>query len=153
MKMPQNISKSPLLYVCAAIAIVAIASASIAVYRHTHQPASQTPREQALSAYKEKDYSQAQTILKDQAEKSPDATTYNILANVSRDKGESDAAITYYKKAIELDPKLIVAYTNLASLYINSGQKEAATTVINSGLEIAPDNTNLKNLKEETAAQ
>lgn len=52
-----------------------------------------------------------------------DATVQNNLGNTYRDQGNFNAAVTAYRKAITLNPKLINPYTNLANIQIYSLNK------------------------------
>jgi tetratricopeptide (TPR) repeat protein len=52
---------------------------------------------------------------------------------------EYDNAITQYKKAIELNPMLIVAYNNLGLVYIIQSKYDTAKSILLEALEYAPD--------------
>lgn len=54
---------------------------------------------------------------------------YN-LANIYRDKKETEKAIEEYKKAIEVDPKFPFSYQNLAVLYADTGKFSEASELL-----------------------
>jgi len=74
------------------------------------------------------------------------AVVYNSLGNVFRDRRETDRAIEMYRKSIEVDPMLPLSYSNLAILLMDSGDREAARTVVDEGLLAIPDSQELKNI-------
>lgn len=53
-------------------------------------------------------------------------------------KGEVNKAITFFKKAIELDPNWINAYNNLGNIYSDVGKKEEAIALYKKVIEINP---------------
>lgn len=58
----------------------------------------------------------------------------NNYANVLRDWGKVDMAITEYQQAIEADPSLAVAYINLASVYVRQERKDDAVALLEQGI-------------------
>jgi tetratricopeptide (TPR) repeat protein len=111
-----------------------------------HKPAPVT----ATSLYKDKKYDQAiDSVKKDISSKPDDATNYNFLANIYRDKGQTDLAIENYHKAIELNDKFAQPRVNLASMLINLGKKDDAKSVIEDGLKAFPDNKLLEQLQDQ----
>ncbi|HEY8886680.1 MAG TPA: tetratricopeptide repeat protein [Candidatus Microsaccharimonas sp.] len=76
---------------------------------------------------------------------SPDATTYNNLANVYRDLGDTTAAIDAYNKAITLDPSQINSYANLANVQLYRLNKPAdAIATYKKGLVTLQNNSQLE---------
>jgi len=76
-----------------------------------------------------------------------DAVVLNNLANTYRDLGQADKAIETYKKSIELSPKSLNAYANLANVQLYSKNKpQDAIATYKSGLEELPNNTQLQQL-------
>ena len=59
--------------------------------------------------------------------KTPDA--YGVLAEISRARGALDQAVTWYKAAIEENPKRVETYMALASVYEKQGNWEEAKRV------------------------
>jgi tetratricopeptide (TPR) repeat protein len=57
---------------------------------------------------------------------------------VLRDKGQLDAAIACYDKAIELDPKYAAAHTNLGIVLRDKGQLDAAIACWKKAIELDP---------------
>ena len=93
----------------------------------------------AVSYYNLKQLDQAIDAYQKLLETKPanEAVIHNNMANVYRDKDPADytSAETQYKKAIELNPTLIVAYTNLSLMLRDRENKPAdAITVLEDGL-------------------
>jgi len=65
------------------------------------------------------------------------ATIYNDIAGVYSDLGEHDKAITFYKKAIELDNDFDLAYRNLAQIYARKQDYENAKNIIEKAILVA----------------
>lgn len=63
---------------------------------------------------------------------------YEYLYNLNYEK-----AILAFEEAIDIDPKLVEAYTGLATVYTELGDYEAAEAVLLQGLENAPDSEDL----------
>ncbi|NLE73766.1 MAG: tetratricopeptide repeat protein [Actinobacteria bacterium] len=59
---------------------------------------------------------------------------HNNLANVLRDWGKTDEARAEYQKAIDADPKLAVAYINLATILAHADDKAGAIQVLEEGI-------------------
>jgi superkiller protein 3 len=57
-----------------------------------------------------------------------------------------DNALSFYNKALALDPKYIDTYINTASIYMEKQMNTEATAVLKKALSIEPENKNLKNL-------
>lgn len=83
-----------------------------------------------------------------------DLATYKLLEKQMRRSGEdalyyynkgvalsdgSDMEISYYRKALELDPTLADAYYNLGIIYANRGQKETAIMYFEEFLKYSKD--------------
>jgi tetratricopeptide (TPR) repeat protein len=54
-------------------------------------------------------------------------------------RGEFDAAIDGYKRAIETDPQFSLAYQGLAEAYSRKGDLDAAIAAIKKGIELEPE--------------
>jgi tetratricopeptide (TPR) repeat protein len=61
------------------------------------------------------------------------------LGTLAALRGEGDAAIAQYRKAIALDPTFFPAYVNLADLYRSRGADAEAEAVLRAGLAKAPE--------------
>jgi tetratricopeptide (TPR) repeat protein len=69
-----------------------------------------------------------------------DAVLRNNLGNVYRDLEEYDSAVDSYKKAIELDPKLVNPYYNLCNLLVYTlDRAEEALEIYTAGIESIPE--------------
>jgi len=76
-----------------------------------------------------------------------DAVILNNLGNTYRDLGQIDKAIETYKKSIELSPKSLNTYANLANVQLYSKNKpQDAIATYKAGLVALPDNTQLEQL-------
>ncbi|HVN33619.1 MAG TPA: ammonia-forming cytochrome c nitrite reductase subunit c552, partial [Casimicrobiaceae bacterium] len=60
------------------------------------------------------------------------------LANLYAERGDAEAAIAQYRKAIELDPTFVQAYANLADLYRARGAETEAEAALRAGLARNP---------------
>jgi Flp pilus assembly protein TadD len=61
------------------------------------------------------------------------------LGNLYAVRGNAEAAIAEYRKAIEIDPAFVPAYANLADLYRARGVESEAETVLHTGVAKAPN--------------
>jgi Flp pilus assembly protein TadD len=61
------------------------------------------------------------------------------LGNLYAVRGNAEAAIAEYRKAIQLDPAFVPAYANLADLYRARGVDNEAETILRSGVAKVPD--------------
>jgi len=116
--------------------------------------------DQGVQQFKQGNYQEAIATYQKAQEQDPDnALIYNLLGmayrfrfNQSGTQEFKEAEIRAFKKAVELDPKFVVAYKNLiASLYYQNRKKETIP-YIQKVLELNPndpDKTFLKNLLQE----
>ena len=68
------------------------------------------------------------------------ATEYAVLAELSKDDGEEEEAVTYYEKAIALDGTRPVFYIRLIDLLVRQEQAEQAVEKAEQATVLAPDN-------------
>lgn len=110
-----------------------------------HQDDVDAQKNYAIALYASGDLKTAKTQYEAIAKTSPDATTYNNLANIYRDLGQTNDAVSAYMKAIELDKTLVNSYANLANvqLYTLKNPDDAMTTY-QKGLAALPDNSQLE---------
>ena len=75
---------------------------------------------------KAKDYAAALTELRDIAEDTQQADVYNLLGYTLRKTGDFKTSLTYYTKALELQPDHKAAREYLGELYVETGNLEKA---------------------------
>jgi cytochrome c-type biogenesis protein CcmH/NrfG len=75
---------------------------------------------------KAKDYAAALTELRDLAEDVQQADVYNLLGFALRKTGDVRTSLTYYTKALELQPDHKAAREYLGELYVETGNMEKA---------------------------
>ncbi len=102
--------------------------------------------ELAIAHYKLKNYDEAIRTYEKIISLHPDnvSSYYNRIGNIYWIKKDFEKAEFYFRKAIELDPTLVVSYNNLALMLDENGKKEEAVKVLNQGIEANPDNVELK---------
>lgn len=88
----------------------------------------------AIAQYNTKHYEEAAATYQRMLAIKDDAFTRNNYANVLRDWGKTEEAKEQYRKAIETDPKLVVAYINLTSLLLREGKKDEAIALLDKGI-------------------
>jgi cytochrome c-type biogenesis protein CcmH/NrfG len=75
---------------------------------------------------KAKDYNAALTELRDLAEDVQQADVYNLLGFTLRKTGDFKTSLTYYTKALELQPDHKAAREYLGELYVETGNMDKA---------------------------
>lgn len=75
---------------------------------------------------KAKDYAAALTELRDLAEDVQQADVYNLLGFTLRKTGDYKTSLTYYTKALELQPDHKAAREYLGELYVETGNLDKA---------------------------
>jgi Flp pilus assembly protein TadD len=75
---------------------------------------------------KAKDYAAALAELRDLAEDTQQADVYNLLGFTLRKTGDFKTSLTYYTKALELQPDHKAAREYLGELYVETGNMEKA---------------------------
>jgi tetratricopeptide (TPR) repeat protein len=95
---------------------------------------------------KAKDYPAALSELRDMAEDTQQADVYNLLGFTLRKTGDFKTSLTYYAKALELQPDHKAAHEYLGELYVETGdvakakeQLDALTRLCPSGCEERED--------------
>jgi cytochrome c-type biogenesis protein CcmH/NrfG len=73
-----------------------------------------------------KDYAAALTELRDMAEDTTNADVYNLLGFTLRKTGDFKTSLTYYTKALELQPDHKAAHEYLGELYLQTGDSAKA---------------------------
>jgi Flp pilus assembly protein TadD len=75
---------------------------------------------------KAKDYAGALAELRDIAEDTQQADVYNLLGYTLRKTGDFKTSLTYYTKALELQPDHKAAHEYLGELYVETGALDKA---------------------------
>jgi cytochrome c-type biogenesis protein CcmH/NrfG len=75
---------------------------------------------------KAKDYAAALAELRDLAEDTQQADVYNLLGFTLRKTGDYKTSLTYYTKALELEPEHKAAREYLGELYVETGNMAKA---------------------------
>jgi cytochrome c-type biogenesis protein CcmH/NrfG len=75
---------------------------------------------------KVKDYTAALAELRDLAEDTQQADVYNLLGYTLRKTGDVKTSLTYYTKALELQPEHRAAREYLGELYVETGNMDKA---------------------------
>ena len=75
---------------------------------------------------KSNDYAAALAELRDLAEDTQQADVYNLLGFTLRKTGDFKTSLTYYTKALELQPDHKAAHEYLGELYVETGNIEKA---------------------------
>ena len=78
-------------------------------------------------------------MLREQASENPqDPAPALRLADLLFDQGQFDQAVSWYQKALQLDPKNVAARTDLGTCFFNLGQPEEALREFRQSLQIDP---------------
>ena len=111
-------------------------------------------QELAIAQYQTQRYEDAAKTYDSMLAIKDDAMTRNNRANVLRDWGKIDEAKSEYEKALSMDPALVVAYMNLASLAPRTDPAEAVT-ILDRGIAhtTGEDQQRLKDLKTSVQDQ
>ena len=75
---------------------------------------------------KAQDYAAALAELRDLAEDTQQADVYNLLGFTLRKTGDFKTSLTYYTKALELQPEHKAARESLGELYVQTGNMDRA---------------------------
>ena len=75
---------------------------------------------------KAQDYKGALAELRDLAEDTQNADVYNLLGFTLRKTGDFTTSLSYYKKALDLQPEHKAAREYLGELYVQTGQMDKA---------------------------
>ncbi len=106
--------------------------------------------QKGLEAYNSKDYDSALKYFKEALELKPNsAEIMNNIGAVLFMLGRYDDAILWFKKALETKKDYIQAYGNLVYAYLQKGDLFSAEIVLNEGLKYAPNDGNLRELKNK----
>ena len=85
-----------------------------------------------------KDYAAALTELRDMAEDTTNADVYNLLGFTLRKTGDFKTSLTYYTKALELQPDHKAAREYLGELYVETGDTAKAREQLDALARLCP---------------
>ncbi len=148
--------------VAAVIGFCAVSAAGSAISTLTAMPAfaiddMQTGNGPDLTSVRAKiaakDYAGALEELRGLAEDNQQADVYNLLGYTLRMTGQYDTSLSYYNKALELQPDHKAAHEYLGELYLQTGNTEQAKLQLASLKQLCPAGCEeLKDLQEAIAA-
>jgi len=106
-------------------------------------------QELAIAYYQTKKFAEAAATYEAMLAVRDDPMTRNNYANVLRDWGKTAEAKAEYGKAIAASPSLVVAYINLASVWVGEGDVGEAVKVLDRGIGATSgeDKTRLESYK------
>ncbi|MGO4437435.1 tetratricopeptide repeat protein [Rhizobium sp. RAF56] len=111
-------------HILLALAVIAAAPAAAILPAHAVDNIESTDAPDLTSVRAKiaaKDYSGALTELRGFANESPQADVYNLMGYTLRKTGDYRTSLTYYTKALELQPDHRAAREYLGELYVETG--------------------------------
>lgn len=101
-----------------------------------------------------KDYAGALSELRGLAEDNQQADVYNLMGYTLRKTGDYKTSLTYYTKALELQPDHKAAREYLGELYVETGETAKAEEQVASLKQLCPDGCEeLEDLQKAIAAK
>jgi Flp pilus assembly protein TadD len=85
-----------------------------------------------------RDYAAALSELRDLAEDMQQADVYNLLGYTLRKTGDFKTSLTYYTKALELQPDHRAAREYLGELYVDTGNLDKAKEQLDALAKLCP---------------
>jgi Flp pilus assembly protein TadD len=89
---------------------------------------------------KQNDYASALKELRELSEDTQNADVYNLLGFTLRKTGDTTTALSYYTKALELQPDHKGAHEYLGELYIETGKMDKAKEQLAELVKLCPTN-------------
>lgn len=100
--------------------------------------------ERSLALYKADQFEQALMLFRQVAAADAScATAHLYIGHTLKKLGKADEAITWFEKAIELDPHLVDGYIEAAHFYTENFRYEDTDKCLTKGLSYNPNNTHL----------
>jgi Flp pilus assembly protein TadD len=87
---------------------------------------------------KARDYKGALAELRDLAEDTQNADVYNLLGFTLRKTGDFETSLSYYRKALDLQPDHKAAREYLGELYVQTGQMDKAKEQLAALVKLCP---------------
>ncbi len=87
---------------------------------------------------KNKDYASALTELRDLAEDTQNADVYNLLGFTLRKTGDYETSLSYYTKALDLQPDHKAAREYLGELFVETGKMDKAREQLAALVKLCP---------------
>jgi Flp pilus assembly protein TadD len=107
--------------------------------------ASSTKVKQGMDAIQAQDFAGAKAILEAAVKESPKDPQASFYLGVAVEAlGDGKGAAEHYHRALELDPKLTEASTNLSGVLLDQGDAAGALAAADAGLKIAPKSPSLR---------
>ncbi len=78
-------------------------------------------------------------LMREKPKKERDADRHFNMGLVMLKRGLPDSAVSEFKRAIELDPKMGKAYLELGCLLMEAGKRDEASVALDKGLDLEPD--------------
>ena len=92
-----------------------------------------------MTWHRNADYIDSTTILEDTLAKAPhNPRPYYNLGAILQERGQADAAIANYRKALERNPGFVEAHNNLGAALMGRGEIDAAVAHYEKALELKP---------------
>ncbi|HVW26252.1 MAG TPA: tetratricopeptide repeat protein [Polyangiaceae bacterium] len=107
-------------------------------------PASSSKVKEGIDAIQAQDFAKAKAVLEEavkETPKDPQASFYLGVADEAL--GDGKGAAEQYRHALELDPKLTEASTNLSGVLLDQGDATGALAAADAGLKVAPKSPSL----------
>jgi tetratricopeptide (TPR) repeat protein len=93
-----------------------------------------------LTSAQSRTYRDTETCFRDVLAKNPEsATAHNNLANVLKQRGAFDEAISHYRRALEIDPDYQFGRYNLGATLVQKGELASAIPQLEAALERDPN--------------
>jgi tetratricopeptide (TPR) repeat protein len=83
--------------------------------------------------------SAAESILAHNADRNARSEAYTLLGDITDEQGNREKAIEEYRKAIEVNPKLAVAYSNWGATLDEQGKREEAIEKYRKAIDLDPN--------------